>query len=77
MARTTKLSELPKNKNVYDVEKELTAGVGRCMWYGGKQLSVIWDFNQRAKDNGVCLIKIGDQEAYVKAEDLRRFLRWV
>lgn len=77
MARFSKLSELPKNKNTYDVKKELTAGIGRCKWYGGKQLKVIWDFNQDAKDAGICLIEIGSEKAYVKAEDLRRFLRWV
>jgi hypothetical protein len=79
MARISKLSELPKNKNTYDVKNERERGFLECRSYSPphRRVSIEWGLNKDANDMGICKIKVGDAEAFVKAEDLRRALRWV
>jgi hypothetical protein len=38
---------------------------------------MFWDMNEAATEDGVFIMKIGDKQAYLSAEELRRFLRWV
>jgi hypothetical protein len=69
----------PLNKTVKDVVKERDAhrALVRNLAGGPSTVQITWGMNDDSVAAQVCIIKIGDKQAYVRADDMMRYLRWV
>ena len=79
MARISNLPELRKNnRTVQDVKQERDSGKARLLNFGTKHaVEMAWGMNQDTIDDQIFILKIGDNEAWLSAEEMQRFLRWV
>jgi nitrogen fixation protein len=68
----------PLNKSIYDVKEERNAGKAPLInLKNGNRVEVGWGFNEAMTGDRVFAIKIGDKEAYLYADEILRYLRWV
>lgn len=66
------------NKTAWDVTQERDACQARLFNYAnGNKVEMFWDMNEATKRDGIFLLKVGDKEAMISAEEMRRFLRWL
>lgn len=65
-------------RNVHDTIAEKDAGFARLLdLKNHNQVEMRWASNGQMSDDGVFALKIGDKEAFLDAEQFRKFLRWV
>lgn len=70
--------ERKNNQTVWDVTQERNAGRAKLRNYkNGTLVSVGWGMNADCEQDQIFSIKVGDQEAFLQAEEMMRFLRWV
>lgn len=82
MARKSKIENLnkirPNNKTVRQVRNERDAGQARLINFkSAKPVEMQWGMNDSTVQDQVFILKIGKEEAWLSAEDMQRFLRWV
>lgn len=82
MARKSKIDDLtkvrPNNKTVRDVKKERDSGRARLLnLKNGTPVEMQWGMSDASVNDQVFILKIGKEEAWLHAEDIQRFLRWV
>lgn len=82
MARKSKIDDLTKvrsnNKTVRDVKKERDSGRARLLnLKNGTAVEMQWGMSDASVNDQVFILKIGKEEAWLHAEDIQRFLRWV
>ena len=66
------------NKTSWDVIKERDAQKARLLNFSnGNTVEIFWDLNEAAIADRMFKMRIGDKEAILNAEEVRRFLRWV
>lgn len=66
------------NKTTFDVLEERDAKKMRLLNFkSGEVVEVIWDFNKQATEDGMFIMKVGDKEVILNAEEVRRAIRWV
>lgn len=66
------------NKTTFDVLEERDAKKMRLLNFKTSDaVEVIWDINDQAKEDGMFILKIGDKEVILNAEEVRRAIRWV
>ena len=66
------------NKTSWDVIKERDAQKARLLNFSnGNTVEIFWDLNEAAIQDRMFKMRIGDKEAILNAEEVRRFLRWV
>jgi hypothetical protein len=71
-------TQRPNNRTSWDVKTERDSRRARLINLGNSnKVEMFWDMNEAATEDGVFIMKIGDKQAYLSAEELRRFLRWV
>lgn len=72
------MARRPNNKTVSDVAEERDAGKARLINYGNNQaVELQWGMNAETSKEQIFIIRIGDKEAWLNAEEVKRFLRWV
>lgn len=64
---TPRLKELLRQKR----------GVAQNLKGGGSHMEIFWDFSDKAKEEAVCHIRIGNEEGYFSADQLMKILRAV
>lgn len=66
-------------RTVDQTRAERDSGHGVLRSYGGtaRTMDVIWDFNEKAIEDGIVMLKIGKETALVDVNQLQKFLRWV
>lgn len=65
-------------RTVKDTKEERDSGYARLYDFKDrKKVELFWDFNESVSEDGVFRIRIGDEEAYLDAEQFRKYLRWV
>ena len=77
----SRISQIQKlrenNKSSWDVVEERDAHKARLLNFSTKHTAeVYWGLNEDMIKDGMIKLKIGDKEAIVNAEELRRFIRW-
>ena len=66
------------NKTESDVRAERDANRATLRNFSsGHKVQMIWNMNEAAKQDRMFIMKIGDKEAILDSEEVRRFLRWV
>jgi hypothetical protein len=66
------------NQSVYDVKEERDAGRARLVnLKNNNTVEVGWGFTDKMHKDRVFAVKIGGQEAYISADEMLRYLRWV
>lgn len=66
------------NKTTFDVLEERDAQKMRLLNFkSGHRVEIIWDFSKEATEDGMFLMKVGDTEVILNAEEVRRAIRWV
>jgi len=74
----TKQKLRPNNKSTYDVIVERDSNRARLLNYStGDKVEMIWNMNEAAEKDGIFILKVGDREVMLRAEEFRRYLRWV
>ena len=77
--RKTKLSEKELKAITANSLREVRdRGYGRLRNYGnGKPVHMKWNINRSAEKDTVFKLQIGSETAYLDAEEVQKFLRWV
>lgn len=66
------------NKTTFDVLEEKNAKKMRLLNFkSGDRVEIIWDINKEAIEDGMFIMKVGDKEVILNAEEVRRAIRWV
>lgn len=66
------------NKTAWDVTHERDSHKARLHNYSNSnKVEMFWAMNESCLKDGIFLLKIGDKQAMISAEEMRRFLRWV
>jgi len=64
-------------RTVRDAREERDIRYGRLLDLKNRnRVEIRWDMNDRSRADGIFAIRIGDKEAYLDAEQFRKFLRW-
>lgn len=78
MARKEKMFKGTGPRPVRDVvEERQRKGTILRNYGGGGRVTMEWDLSEESIRDQIFKLKIGDKEAYLDAEEFRRFLRWV
>lgn len=79
MARVSIQKKLRKaNQDVWDVTEERDAGKARLLNFStGHKVEMIWGMNEDSTRDQMFIMRIGDNEAILNAEEVQRFLRWI
>lgn len=78
MARKEKAFSGYKPRRIQDVVEERDRERAILKNYGtGPRVTMEWNLNPEAIQDQIFKLTIGDKEAYLDAEEVRRFLRWV
>lgn len=66
------------NQTVWDVVTERDSKHARLLNYStSHKVEIFWGMNENMVADRMFVIKVGDNEAILNAEEMRRFLRWV
>lgn len=80
MSRQSKkpLYDKPWKRYERDTRAERDLGYGRLLDYGHKHnVTMAWNFNKDATRDQIFLLKVGDKEVFLDAEEVMKYLRWV
>ena len=80
--KKSRVSQIQKlrtnNKTTFDVLEEKNAKKMRLLNFkSGDRVEIIWDINKQAIEDGMFIMKVGDKEVILNAEEVRRAIRWV
>lgn len=79
--KKSRVSQIQKlrtnNKSSWDVIEERDAHKARLLNFSTKhKVEVFWGLNDDMVRDGMIKMKIGDNEAILNAEEVRRMIRW-
>lgn len=77
-SRVSQIQKLrTNNKTTWDVVEERDAHKARLLNFSnGNTVEVFWGLNEDMTRDGMIKMKIGDKEAILNAEEVRRMIRW-
>lgn len=65
-------------RTVNDTRQERDTGYGRLLDLKNRnRVEIRWSKNDQMAEDGVFVIRIDDKEAFLDAEQFRKYLRWV
>lgn len=65
-------------RNIHDTKSERDQGYGLLIDLKNKKpVKMYWDFNEQATADGIFRLVVGEEEVYLDAEQVRKYLRWV
>lgn len=65
-------------RTIRDTAQERDCGYGRLLDLKNRnRVELRWSSNGQMAADGVFAMRIGDNEAFIDAEQMRKFLRWV